>query len=104
MRSGQFSAAVAEPITMPGLPIFPDVPQDRGHFPGPYYAHVLRGLRTSLPAYVADLFQSPSNWPWDPPTAPDGTIGRAVAAASSGRPRPPELDKTNIAGVILVTI
>ncbi len=33
----------------------PDVPQDTGHFPQPYFDHVLRGLRTSPPPYMTDL-------------------------------------------------
>jgi hypothetical protein len=54
-RNGAFSAALAEPMTLAGEPMFPDVPQDRGHYPAPYFEHVLRGLRHSPPEYVQDL-------------------------------------------------
>lgn len=54
-RLGQFSQAVAEPLALPGARVFSEVPQDNGHFPGPYFEQVLRGLRTEAPAYVFDL-------------------------------------------------
>lgn len=54
-RRGQFSSAVAEPLALPAAHVFSKVPQDTGHFPGPYFEHVLRGLRTEAPAYVLDL-------------------------------------------------
>ena len=109
-RAGAFSAATAEPITVPGAPVFDGVPGDSGHFPGPYYAHVLRGLRTSPPAYVAELvdeLRHPSlpDWIWDLPDPSDGTIGRMIASGPSpGRRRPAELDSTDVAGVVLVTL
>lgn len=54
-RRGAFSQATAEPMTLAGPKLFPSVPLDRGHFPGPYFEHFLNGLRTSPPAYVLDL-------------------------------------------------
>jgi hypothetical protein len=54
-RRMAYSAALAEPIAVPGAPVFPDVPSDPGHFPGPYFAHFLRGLRLSPPPYVLEL-------------------------------------------------
>lgn len=54
-RRGAFSQATVEQTTLAGAKLFPDVPLDRGHFPGPYFEHFLNGLRTSPPAYVLDL-------------------------------------------------
>jgi len=53
-RNGSLSAALAEPMTLAGELMFPNVPQDRGHYPAPYFEHVLRGLRLSPPDYVQD--------------------------------------------------
>jgi hypothetical protein len=76
-RMMSFEAALAEPVTVPGAPIFAVVPKDRGHYPGPYFTHFLRGLRMSPPEYVLDLLQ--------------------------GRPAPPELT-SRLAGVVVVRI
>jgi hypothetical protein len=76
-RTLAFSAAAAEPITVPGAPVFPHVPEDRGHYPGPYYRHVLQGLRTSPPTYIVDL--------------------------QAGLPPSPEL-VDRVAGVVLITL
>jgi hypothetical protein len=103
-RRGAFSAASAELLPVPGAPLFPDVPEDRGHFPGPYYRHVLRGLRTSPPDYVETLRRPPT---FDElPQIPDGNIGFIVAAGGTpaGRRPPPELQDTNVAGVVLITL
>lgn len=54
-RRGAFSQATAESTRLAGAKLFPEVPLDRGHFPGPYFEHFLNGLRTSPPAYVLDL-------------------------------------------------
>lgn len=54
-RLASFGLATAERTTVPGAPVFPQVPDDRGHFPGSYYRHILQGLRTSPPTYVIDL-------------------------------------------------
>ena len=104
-RSMAFSAAAPELVTVAaGAPVFPDVPEDRGHFPGPYYRHVLQGLRTSPPAYVEDLLRLPTSAEiWDLGPVSNGTIGRIVAGGS-GRRQPPELQGTNVAGVVLVTV
>lgn len=83
-RRGAFSAASAELLHVPGAPIFPDVPEDRGHFPGPYYRHVLQGLRSSPPDYVETLRRPPtSDEPWDVPQIPNGNIGRIVVAGGT---------------------
>jgi hypothetical protein len=76
-RRSSFSAALAEPTTVAGAPIFPTVPKDTGHYPGSYFDHFLRGLRWSLPEYVRDLRQ-----------------GRAVSAEISDQ----------VDGVVLVTM
>jgi hypothetical protein len=106
-RRGAFSAASAALLPVPGEPIFPDVPEDSGHFPGPYYRHVLQGLRTSLPDYVEARRRPPtSDELWDLPQIPDGNIGFIVAAGGipAGRRPPPELQDSNIAGVVLITL
>jgi hypothetical protein len=103
-RRGAFSAASAELLPVPGAPIFPNVPEDRGHFPGPYYRHVLQGLRTSPPDYVETL-RRPRILD-ELPQIPDGNIGFIVAAGGTpaGRRPPPELQDTNVAGVVLITL
>ncbi len=75
-RAKLFSAALAEPMVISGVPIFPVVPRDAGHS-SPYFDHFLRGLRTSPPAYVLDL--------------------------QAGRPVLPELTN-RVAGVVLVRV
>ena len=87
-RARALSAAVAEPITLPGAPVFDDVPKDSGHFPGSYYAHVLQGLRTSPPAYVSELVDA----------------GRSRGGQPHPPGRPAELNGTDVAGVVLVTL
>ena len=109
-RRGAFSADVAEVLPFPGAPLFTEVPEDTGHFPGPYFRHVLQGLRASPPAYLEALRRPPrlDELAWDPDsTSSDGTIGRMTAANnpfSAKRRPPPELEGTNIAGVVLVTL
>jgi hypothetical protein len=56
-RLGSFSAGLAEPLTVAGEAIFSDLPQDRGHYPAPYFEHVLRGLQTAPPSYVIDAIE-----------------------------------------------
>lgn len=106
-RRGAFSAASAELLAVPGAPIFADVPEDTGHFPGPYYRHVLQGLRTSPPAYVQSLRRPPTlDEFWEPTSSTDGYIGRMTAASGplSRRRPPPELQDRNIAGIVLITL
>jgi hypothetical protein len=54
IRRGQLSASRAELLTEPGEAMFGELPADAGHFGRPYYDHVFRGLRGSLPEYVTD--------------------------------------------------
>lgn len=54
-RSSQKSAALAERVVVAGEQVFAELPLDRGHFPVPYFPHVLRGLRRNPPDYVRDL-------------------------------------------------
>lgn len=56
-RLGAFSAPSAQLIAVPGAPLFPDVPDDRGHFPASYFRHILQGLRHSPPRYVEELLE-----------------------------------------------
>lgn len=56
MRMGQFrkvSADVGTPVIEADDQLFLALPDDTGHFGEPYFEHVLRGLRTRPPAYVA---------------------------------------------------
>jgi hypothetical protein len=107
-RAGDFSAATPEQLTVPGAPVFPNVPKDHGHFPGSYYRHVLQGLRTSPPAYVEELLHPPSlDEVRDIWTRPDDASGRMVPTASSPSParrQPSALDGTSVTGVVLVTV
>lgn len=53
MASLQFATAVATaPLETTADCVFPTVPDLRGHFPMPYFQHILRGLRRELPPYV----------------------------------------------------
>jgi hypothetical protein len=54
-RSGHYTASVVAPTTLSHDQIFPVVPRDSGHYPGPYYPHFLRGLVRSAPDYVRDI-------------------------------------------------
>jgi hypothetical protein len=63
-------------MTVAGARLFPDVPLDRGHFPGSYFEHFLNGLRTNPPPYVLDLLADVE---------------------------PPEELQTAVAGVVLIT-
>ncbi|GAB3428387.1 DUF6615 family protein [Flindersiella endophytica] len=97
-RMGAFTAASAEPISVPGAPLFPEVPEDSGHFPGPYYRHFLQGLRESTPAYVRQLRHSQER---------DEASGYITAVYGHG-PRPPRrpdaLRGVDIDGVVLVAV
>ena len=53
-RNSSFSAPAVEDTTLAGEPVFEDVPEDRGHYPEPYFEHDLRGLRRTAPSYVRD--------------------------------------------------
>ena len=55
LRSEQFSAAAAD-LDTASVPIFSNLPADRGHMSRPYFRHVLQGLRTELPPAVIALF------------------------------------------------
>ena len=55
-RKLAFREATADPVTVSNRPLFPEVPDDPGHFPGPYFEHVLQGLQVataSVPARAA---------------------------------------------------
>lgn len=61
-RRWQLSADVGDLAVTASAPVFTDLPLDTGHFREPYFRHVLRGLRTSVPDYVQDVLtgQPPS--------------------------------------------
>lgn len=71
MRMGQASAASSELIDAGSDAVFTEYPDDRGHFSVPYTPHVLRGLRSVIPNYVAEFIRY-------------GTIPRDVREVSDG--------------------
>ncbi|NPD06542.1 hypothetical protein HN031_17845 [Nocardioides sp. zg-1308] len=95
-RARGLSAASAEAITIPGAPLFPEVPEDTGHYPGPYFHHFLQGLRESPPGYVRQLQRTRRH---------DGTISYlpGIAGPPRGPRRPRVLRDVDIDGVVLVT-
>lgn len=105
-RSGQFRAASAEPVRVDGAPIFADVPDDRGHFPGPYYRHILQGLRTQPPGYVETLRRPPTAAELRDLSQDPAAASRMVTSMgpSSWRRLPAELRGTNVAGVVLINL
>ena len=54
-RSMQLSADVADRSVRATDLVFPDLPQDMGHFQEPYFRHILRGLRNRIPDYVQEV-------------------------------------------------
>ncbi|MDH6214121.1 hypothetical protein [Streptomyces pseudovenezuelae] len=54
LRTRSYSLAVSEETDIGHSKIFENLPADRGHFPVPYFPHVLRGLRSELPSYVRE--------------------------------------------------
>jgi hypothetical protein len=55
---GQFRAAPSTVIEIDApRQVFRQVPTDRGHFAEPYFEHVLRGLLSRPPWYVAALLE-----------------------------------------------
>lgn len=57
-RQGMFSLATDEAKVVKADAVFPEVPDDQGHFDVPYFAHVLRGLRTTAPDYVREFLET----------------------------------------------
>lgn len=105
-RRRAHSAAEAELLPVVGAPIFTDVPKDRGHFPGPYYAHILQGLRTQPPGYVETLRRPPTEAElWDLSQDPSSASRMVAAMGPSSRRRlPAELRGTSVEGVVLITL
>jgi hypothetical protein len=54
-RRRSFAVALAGRVALPSDQVFRQLPSDTGHFPGPYFPHVLQRLRTHPPSYVLDL-------------------------------------------------
>jgi hypothetical protein len=94
-RAGAFREGSAATITIPGAPLFPEVPDDPGHFRGSYYRHFLQGLRGSPPAYVSELQRSDTS---------DGTIGYVTGVPAPRPRRPRALRGVNVDGVVLVSV
>lgn len=56
VRFGQFGqVAEAQGVVLNEDSVFPQVPDDVGHFGVPYYANVLQGLRRQLPPVILDV-------------------------------------------------
>lgn len=55
VRRRQFARARADLLDEGATSLFSELPRDRGHFGAPYFQHVLRGLRSSIPPYVRDV-------------------------------------------------
>ena len=55
LRSLAFRRAGDPVVRYDSSQMFTDLPPDPGHFGVPYFEHVLRGLRTGLPAEIEDL-------------------------------------------------
>lgn len=96
-RAGAFSAARADALPLPGSSLFPEVPDDPGHFRGSYYGHFLRGLRVSPPDYVREFLRRSA-------PGPDrmGYITSVPQPRPAGRPR--ALRDVAVDGVVLVTL
>lgn len=105
-RRGAFSAASAELLRVDGAPIFTDVPDDRGHFPGPYYRHILQGLRGSPPGYVETLRRPPTADELRELSQDSGSASRMISSMGwpSGRREPVALRDTNLGGVVFITL
>lgn len=54
-RRRTFSVATDGTRTARSDAVFPEVPDDQGHFAFPYFPYVLRGLRTAAPDYVREF-------------------------------------------------
>jgi hypothetical protein len=71
----QMQALLAEPRLRIGddTQVFPDLPDDPGHFGEPYYRHVFRGLRRKPPRYVQQIMEGQPDV-----RIPEGVEGVAV--------------------------
>jgi hypothetical protein len=67
VRVGPYSLAIADRIETGAGALFPSTPVDRGHLRASYFPHILRGLRTEVPAYVNDVLAGgqPPAWVTD---------------------------------------
>ncbi len=82
IRNTQFAAGLLERANLTAQPLFPHVPEDRGHFPVPYLTHILRGLRTSVPDYVLDVMDGRT-----PPQKVAMGLGGIVVVTNADRVR-----------------
>lgn len=72
--------------------VFENVWPDQGHFTEPYLRHVLRGLRTQPPEYLAAILQGgPSDDLWS--TLPDNVGGVVVAGSNDEEDETPGPDQ-----------
>jgi hypothetical protein len=72
IRTGQLAAPGVELLRRTDETVFDALPADVGHFGRPYYDHILRGLRRSLPEYVTNLVLQGGN------QVPDGIDGIVI--------------------------
>ncbi|MDG9700916.1 hypothetical protein [Streptomyces sp. DH37] len=95
IRNGQFAgAAVMQRASAVSGALFQEVPNDYGHFSVPYLAHMLRGLRSEVPEYVADVLagRTPPTWVTEslagivviPAADADGMAGSGEAPGDDG--------------------
>ncbi|MEV7631206.1 hypothetical protein AB0N64_02230 [Microbacterium sp. NPDC089318] len=54
-RMRLYDLATAQHAQIDTQAVFANLPADRGHSGEPYFEHILRGLRKSVPAYVLDV-------------------------------------------------
>ncbi|MER6116153.1 hypothetical protein [Streptomyces sp. NPDC001743] len=105
IRDGQFAgAAVMQRAAQVTGGLFQDIPNDHGHFPVPYLAHMLRGLRAEVPDYVRDVLEGRTPPAWvtervagivvipdaDAPASPDITMAGDWELQQLSRPEAPE--------------
>ncbi len=67
VRAAQFGHAIAERVDTGAGALFQATPRDHGHFRASYFPHILRGLRSEVPAYVTDVLEGrqPPSWVTD---------------------------------------
>jgi len=72
-RARMFTAATADVSTLPDDAVFPELPDDYGHWSTPYFPHALAGLRASAPEYVRNFLANGET--------PEGMSGRVGGMA-----------------------
>lgn len=73
--------------------LFRDIPDDHGHFPVPYLAHMLRGLRAEAPDYVRDVLEGRT-----PPAWVTDRVAGIVVVPDADAPNAPSVPDNAAAG------